>query len=124
MLKTKDFLDYCWYVSYYNDNKDLNYKLFKAKAAYLLNELDERLFEKKFRYKFTTLVEKLINTVDKKEENQIIDDIKNNRDKISSKYRNHKSVVRHSGDLSDAVKIILEINKALKSDKVNDNDLI
>ena len=43
ILKTKDALDYYWYVSYYNDNKDLNYKLFKAKAAYLLNELDEHL---------------------------------------------------------------------------------
>ena len=88
ILKTKDFLDYYWYVSYYNDNKDLNYKLFKAKAAYLLNDLDEHLFEKIFGCKFATLVEKLINTVDKKEENQtIIDDIKNNRNKIFNEYR-------------------------------------
>ena len=62
--------------------------------------------------------------MDKKEENQIIfDDIKNNRDKISTKYRNDKSVIRHSADLLDAVKIILEINEALNPDKVN-NDLI
>ena len=62
--------------------------------------------------------------MDKKEENQIIfDDIKNNRDKISTKYRNGKSVIRHSADLLDAVKIILEINEALNPDKVN-NDLI
>ena len=52
-------------ASYYNDNKELNYKLFKAKAAYLLNDLDEYLFEKIFDCKFTTLAEKLINTVDK-----------------------------------------------------------
>ena len=68
--------------------------------------------KKIFGCKFTTLVEKLINTADKKEENQIIiDNIKNNRDKISTKYRNDKSVIRHSGDLLDAVKIILEINE-------------
>ena len=77
-----------------------------------------------FGCKFTTLVEKLINPVDKKEENQIIsDDIKNNRDKISTKYRNDKSVIRHSGDLLDAVKIILEINEALNPDK-GSNDLM
>ena len=29
-----------------------------------------------------------------------------------------------SGDLVEAVRIILEINDGLKSDKVNDNDLI
>ena len=77
-----------------------------------------------FVCKFATLVKKTINTVDKKEENQIIiDDVKNNRDEISSKYANDISVIRHSGDLLDAVKIILEINEALNPDKVN-NDLI
>ena len=30
----------------------------------------------------------------------------------------------HTGDLVDAVRIILEINEGLKSDKVDDNDLI
>ena len=81
------------------------------------------MFKEVFGHTFVELVEKLINTVDKKEENQIIiDDIKNNRDKISTKYRNDKSVIRHSGDLLDAVKIILEINETLKSNKVNNDD--
>ena len=30
--------------------------------------------------------------------------------------------MKHSSDLSDAVKIILEINEALTSNKVNDDD--
>ena len=30
----------------YHDNKELNYKIFKTKAAHLLNDLDEQLFEK------------------------------------------------------------------------------
>ena len=125
ILKTKDSLDYYWYVSYYNDDKDLNYKLFKAKAAYLLNDLDEHLFEKKIGCKFATLVEKLRNTVDKKEENQIIiDDIKNNRDKIYNEYKYDKSVIEQIGGLSDAVKLILEVNKILTSNKVDNDDLI
>ena len=104
-------------------NKELNYKIFKAKAAHLLIDLDEQLFKKIFGYTFAALVEKLINTVDKKEENQIIiGNIINNKNKIFNKYRLDKSVIEQSGDLSDAVKIMLEINEALKSNKVNDND--
>ena len=69
------------------------------------------------------IVEKLINTVDKKEENQIIiEDIKNNRDKISREYKFDKSVTKHSGNLDEVVKIILETNEVLISNKVNNNN--
>ena len=40
ILKTKGFLYEYWSLKYYNGNKDLNYKIFKAKAAYLLTNLD------------------------------------------------------------------------------------
>ena len=70
---------------------------------------------------FATLVEKLINTVDKEENQTIVDDIKNNKDKISREYKFDEAVIKHSGDLIDAVKIILEINELLKSDKVNND---
>ena len=69
-------------MGYYHGNKELNYKIFKAKAAYLLNDLDEQLFEKIFGYTFAALVDKLINTTDKEENQIIIDDIEKNRDKI------------------------------------------
>ena len=84
LLKERgEFLSEYWYVGYYHDNKELNYKIFKAKAAYLLNYLDKQLFKKIYGCNFTVLVEKLINTIDKKEENQIImDDIRNNSSKI------------------------------------------
>ena len=62
----------------------MNYKIFKAKVAYLLNELDEQLFKEVFGHTFVKLAEKLINTVDKEEENQIItDDIEDNSRKIT-----------------------------------------
>ena len=36
LLKEKgEFLAEYWYVKYYNDNKELNLKIFKAKAAHL-----------------------------------------------------------------------------------------
>ena len=80
------------------------------------------MLKKVFGHKFGVLVEKLINTVDKKEENQIIiDDVENNRDKISREFKFDESVIKQSGDLSDAVKIILEINEVLTSNKVNND---
>ena len=108
----------------YHDNKELNDKIFKAKAAYPLSDLDEQLFKEVFGYAFGELVEKLINTVDKKEENQIvIDDIKNNSSKITEQEYSQFLIqpVYKRGDLKDAVKIILEINELLKSDKVNND---
>ena len=126
LLKERgEFLSEYWYVGYYHDNKELNYKIFKAKAAYLLNDLDEQLFKEVFGHASAELVKKLINTVDKKEENQIIvDDIENNSNKIFEQEYS-QFVIQPAckrGDLQDAVKIILEINELLKSDKVN-NDL-
>ena len=48
LKERRQFLNEYWYVKYYHGNKELNYKIFKAKAAYLLNEVDEELFEKIF----------------------------------------------------------------------------
>ena len=123
LLKSKNFLYEYWSLKYYNNNKDLNYKIFKAKAAYLLTNLDKKIFKKVYNCDFIVLVEKLINTVDKKEENQIIiDDIKNNKSKIFKEYSLDKNINKQAGDLDDAAKIILELNEVLISDKVNNNN--
>ena len=87
LLKERgEFLSEYWYVRYYHDNKELNYKIFKAKAAYILNDLNDQLFEKIFGYTFAALVDKLINTVDKEKNQTIVDDIENNKDKIYEEY--------------------------------------
>ena len=96
-------------------------KLKAAKAAHLLINLDDQLFEKIFGYTFAALVDKLINTIDKEENQIIVDDIKNNKDKIFGEYKFDKSVIKQSGDLIDAVKIILEINELLASDEDNNH---
>ena len=81
------------------------------------------MINKVYNCDFIVLVKKLINTVDKKEENQIIiDDIKNNRSLFFKECKFDKDVIKHSVDLDDAVKIILEINKVLISGKVDDDD--
>ena len=122
LLKERgEFFSKYWYVGYYQDNKELNYKIFKAKAAHFLIDLDDQLFEKIFGYTFAALVDKLINTIDKEKNQTIVDDIENNKDKIDEEYKFDKAVIKHSGDLIDAVKIILEINELLASDKVNND---
>ena len=75
ILKKRDFLDEYWHERYCHGNKELNLKIVKAKAAYLLNDLDEDLFKKIFGHTFATLVDKLINTTNKEENQIIIDDM-------------------------------------------------
>ena len=62
-----------------------------------------------------------INTIDKEENQTIVDDIENNEYKIYKQY-NAKAAIKHSGNLIDAIKIILEVNKILTSGKVNNNN--
>ena len=121
-LKTKDFLDEYWHFGYHHGNKELNFKIFKAKAAYILNELDEQLFEKIFGHTFAALVDKLINTIGEEENKIIIDDIKKNRDKIYEQDECSKFVIHPAhkrDDLLDAIKIILNFNELLSLDDNN-----
>ena len=117
LKKRCEFLGEYWYVEYYHGNKELNYKIFKAKAAYLLNELDEQLFEKIFGHKFATLVDKLINTTSKEENQMLINDVEVNRDKIFDQDKYSKPVIQpphKRSDLLDTVKVILEFNKTIQ----------
>ena len=72
-------------------------------------------------YKFATLVDKLINTTSKEENQIIIKDIENNRDKIYEEYKFDESIFKQRGNLHDAVEIILEINELLASDEVSND---
>ena len=111
-------------MRYYHGDKEWNYKIFKTKAAHLLNDFDEQLFEKIIGYAFATLVDKLINTIDKKENQIIIHDIENNRGKIFEQDKYSKSVIQPAyrrGDLKDAIEVILEINELLTLDKDNND---
>ena len=122
ILKTKDFLDEYWHFGYQHGNKELNHKIFKAKAAHILNDVDEQLFEKIFGHTFAALVDKLINTIGEEENKIIIDDIKKNRDKIYEQDECSKFVIHPAhkrGDLLDAIKIILNFNEVLSLDDNN-----
>ena len=105
-----------WYVKYYHNNKELNYKIFKAKAVCVLNDLNDNSFEKIFDCKFATLVDKLMNTTSKEENQMFINDIKKNEKKFLEEYKFDKSVIKQRGNLYDAVKIIVEFNETIQSD--------
>ena len=77
--------------------------------------------KKIFGYTFAALVDKLIDTKKIEENQTIVNNIENNKDKIFGEYKFDKAVIKQSGDLIDAVKIILEINEVLTSDKVNND---
>ena len=35
----------CWDIEYYEDNKEINLRLFKLKLAHILNDADDNLFK-------------------------------------------------------------------------------
>ena len=104
---------------YHHGNKELNFKIFKTKAAYILNDLDEQLFGKIFGHTFAALVDKLMNTIGKEENETIMDSIEKNKDKIYEQDEYSKFVIQAThkrGDLLDAIKIILNFNEVLSLD--------
>ena len=106
----------------HHGNKELNYRIFKAKAVYILNDLDEQLFEKIFSHTFAALVDKLMNTIGEEENKIIIDDIKKKKDKIYEQDESSKFVIQPAykrDDLLDAIKIILNFNELLSLDDNN-----
>ena len=118
-MKQKDFLDEYWYDEYYHDNKELNNKIFKVKVAHLLNDVDDNLFKEIFGYTFVKLADKLLNATSKEENKIIIDDIKNNRDKIFEQDDFNNFVIKQGykrGDLNDAVKMLLNFNEIIQLD--------
>ena len=121
-MKTKDFLDEYWHFGYHHGNKELNFKIFKAKAAYILNDLDKELFEKIFGRTFAALVDKLINTIGEEENEIITDDTNKNRDEIYKQDEYSKFVIQpiyKRDDLLDAIKIFLKFNELLSLDDNN-----
>ena len=45
LLKKINYLNEYWHMRYYDDDKELNLKIFKLKFAYISNDIDEKLFE-------------------------------------------------------------------------------
>ena len=64
------------------DDKKLKSKFFKIQLADMSNEIDEKLFEQIFGHTLIKLADKLINTINKEENQIIVNDIHKNKDKL------------------------------------------
>ena len=89
ILKKMDDLSQCWDMNNCDNNKRLNFKIFKLKFARILSDVDEQLFEKIFGHTYVALADKLLNTKSKEENEIFIDDIK----KLEIKFRNKMILV-------------------------------
>ena len=108
-----------WNMFYYEDNKEMNLRLFKLKFSKIFNDVDDDLFKEIFGHTSVKLADKLINTTSKEENQMLINDIEINRDKIFEQDKFSKFVIQPThkrGDLLDTVKIILKFNEVLSLD--------
>ena len=113
-----DLNDY-WYIEYYEDNKDINLRLFKLKFAHIFNDVDDNLFKEIFGFTSVKLADKLINTTSKEENQMLVNDIEINRDKIFEQDEFNKFVIKQAhkrGDLLDTVRVILKFSEILSLD--------
>ena len=78
--KREDLKGYWPYNDY--DDKELKSKYFKIELADMSNEIDKKLFEQIFGHTLETLANKLINTTNKKENQIIVKNINNNKNKL------------------------------------------
>ena len=106
-------------MNYCDDNKKLNFKIFKLKFAHIFNDVDDNLFKEIFGHIFVKLAGKLLNTTSKEENQIIINDIEKNRDKIFEQDDFNNFVIKQGykrGDLNDAVKVLLNFNEIIQLD--------
>ena len=68
----------------YNDygDKELKFKYFKIELADMSNEIDKKLFEQIFGHTLIKLADKLINTTNKEENQIIVNNIKESKEKL------------------------------------------
>ena len=65
-LKEILWLNDYWDMFYYEDNKEMNLRLFKLKFAHIFNDVDDNLFKEIFGHSSVKLSDKVINTTSKK----------------------------------------------------------
>ena len=114
----EDDLSQYWDMNYCDDNKKLNFKIFKLKFVHISNDVDEQLFEEIFGLKYVALADKL-NTISKEENQIFINDNKKNKDKIYEQDDSCNYIIqpiyKHS-DLNSAIDVILNFNEISQLD--------
>ena len=65
ILKKIPWLNDYWDIFYYEDNKEMNLRLFKLTFAHIFSDVDDDLFKEIFGHTSVKLADKLINTTSK-----------------------------------------------------------
>ena len=116
--KVENRNEYCFTNNY--GDKDLVFKFFKLKLAYLSNIIDKKIFKQIFGHTFETLANKLINTTNKEENQIIVNNISKSKEK---RYKEDETgpfydyVIQPSdrrNNLIDAINLILDFNEKFK----------
>ena len=79
-IRKVEILNY-YFINDYSD-KELGFKIFILKLEHLSNIIDEEIFKQIFDHTFETLANKLINTTNKEENQIIVNNIKENKEKF------------------------------------------
>ena len=120
LKKREDLKGYWPYNDY--DDKELKSKYFKIKLADMSNEIDEKLFKQIFGHTLQTLANKLINTINKEENQTIVNNIKKNEEKFCEECETSYGpdwVIQQNSeriDVLDAIKLILNFNQTIQLD--------
>ena len=99
----------------YGDKK-FEFKIFELKLALLSNIIDKNLLKWIFAHTFETLANKLINTTNKAENQIIVKNINENKEKLYEEDEMRDYVIQPSSrrvSLIDAINLILDFNKTI-----------
>ena len=118
LKKLGDLKEY-WFMKDFDD-KELKFKNFKLKLADMSNEIDEKLFEQIFGRTLIKLADQLVNTINKEENQIIVNDVHKNKDKLFKKDEFGDWVIQaqQRSDLKFTIDLILNFNEAIQLDLV------
>ena len=121
-IKKVENLNEYYFINDYGD-KELEFKIFKLKLAYLSNIIDKKIFKQIFGHTFETLANKLTNTTNKEENQIIVKNISNHNYQNISKEKRYEEdetgpfydyVIQPSNrrnNLIDAINLILDFHE-------------
>ena len=116
--KLGDLKEY-WFMKDFDD-KELKFENFKLKLADMSNEIYEKLFEQIFGRTLIKLADKLVNTINKEENQIIVNDVHKNKDKLFKKDEFGDWVIQaqQRSDLKFTLDLIVNFNEAIQLDLV------
>ena len=120
-IRKVENLNEYWFTNDYCD-KELEFKIFKLRLAHLSDIIDKKLFKQIFGHTFEILANKLINTTNKEENQIIVNNINENKEKLYKKDEmSYDYAIQPSNwrtNLIDATNLILDFNETIWSDLI------